>query len=427
MSGSVYQSVILVGCEHVEQMQLMNQTSSDAVDAGSLIHFDVVVVGGGPAGTAAAFTAKSLGLKVCLIDKATFPREKLCGGLVTPRSRRIHSVIFGADIDNELLVESDAIWFHSKLKILEKIVGYKKLYFCMRFNFDHSLIERCRDKGVDMKLGCSVSSIDFDLKIIETNSEFSCTYGVLIAADGANSQVAKMIFGEAFDKQKIGFGLEVEVPRAALPHQGEHVEIDFAAAKWGYGWVFPKKESFTVGVGGIHRLNPDMKDRFSTYMASKGLDISQYKVKGQYVPFGDFKKIPGDKNVLLVGDAAGVVDPITGEGIAYAFETGHFAALAAQEAILHGKPASALEYFTADFRRITNTIKQANLWRLLIFPRPIQGLFAWAFSDASTLQKGYLDVLAGDADYGILTKVFFLQAGKAISKPFRILKSKLQR
>ena len=400
--------------------------SPDKIHADSSKHYDVVVVGGGPSGSAAAFSAKALGLKVCVIDKANFPREKLCGGLVTPRSKRLHLDIFGQEIAENLLNHSDSISFFSEKKRLERIVGYKTLFFCMRYEFDHSLIVRCGDKGVDLFLGHSITNIDTTENCVYTDQGFSATYGVLIGADGANSQVAKAAFGSSFDQSTIGFGLEVEVPRAKLPDQGEDIEIDFAAARWGYGWVFPKRQSFTIGVGGIHRLNPDMKLRLEKYLSLKNLRSSDYKVKGQYIPFGDFRKTPGRGNLILVGDASGVVDPITGEGIAYAFETGSSAAKAAKAAIIANDEKSAFDRYRNDYARISSTIKQANRWRRLIFPKALQGVFNWAFSDASTLQRGYLDVLAGDADYSLLNRLFLVQAKKAISKPFRIVMSKIR-
>jgi flavin-dependent dehydrogenase len=239
---------------------------------------------------------------------------------------------------------------------------------------------------------------------------------VLIGADGVSSVVARTLFGAAFDSRTIGFGLEVEVPRLALPNQSNAVEIDFGAARWGYGWVFPKLKSFTIGVGGIHRLNPDLRDRLSSYLAGKGLKIEDFHVKGQYIPFGDFRRRPGRINILLAGDAAGVVDPITGEGIAYAMQTGAAAATAAAAAINAEQPQSAFERYSPAYHRATREIGQANVWRYLIFPGFFRRPFKWAFADAGTLQRGYLDILAGRHGYNALYGLFGRQVVKAIKK-----------
>ena len=398
----------------------MEMTDANGSDLGPKAKFDVIVVGGGPAGSASAFVARSLGLNVCLIDKATFPRNKLCGGLVTPRSKRLHNKIFGEEIATSLLNDSDSIAFYSAGRFLASVDGYKKLYFCMRYDFDASLIERCRDAGVELRCGESAAAIDLEENVLTLTGGEQLGFDVLIGADGVNSQVAKQLFGESFNQNTIGFGLEVEVPRHLLPEQPDIVEIDFAAAHWGYGWVFPKKTTFTIGVGGIKDRNPDMKGQLNEYLRYKNIADHGLKVKGQFIPFGDFKKQPGRAQVVLVGDAAGMVDPITGEGIAFALETGLVAAQAAHSAIASKKPDSAFDIYAKDHSRIVNAIRQANRWRRLIFPVPLRGLFNWAFADASTLQRGYLDILAGDSDYSALPRMFGNQVRKALIKPFKL-------
>src|SRR5262249_35801153 len=156
------------------------------------------------------------------------------------------------------------------------------------------------------------------------------------------------------------------------------------AAHWGYGWVFPKQQSFTIGVGGIHDRNPDLRGELASYLSEKGINLAEVKVKGQYIPFGDYRVRPGCRNVLLCGDAAGVVDPITGEGIAYAMQTGQLAAQAIIAARRHDNSAQALDLYLVGYRGIASSIRQANFWRRLIFPEAVHKWFAVAFSDAST-------------------------------------------
>ncbi|MGE3336112.1 MAG: NAD(P)/FAD-dependent oxidoreductase [Rhodospirillaceae bacterium] len=378
--------------------------------------FDVVVVGGGPAGSTAAYTAATLGLRTCLVDRQIFPREKLCGGLVTPRTRTLFEEIHRTTLPETLFFSSDLVTFFSDAKWLAQPDPYCTLYFTMRKEFDAHLLGLAEQAGAMVRVGHGVESIDRSDKRVTLSNGSSVRYRVLIGADGVHSIVAKTLFGSSFNNDTIGFGLEVEVPRERLPNQSNAVEIDFGAARWGYGWVFPKHKTFTIGVGGIHRLNPDLKARFEAYLEIKHLALSEFKVKGQYIPFGDYRRVPGSADILLCGDAAGVVDPITGEGIAYALQTGHHAAQAAATAIRGNVTERALETYLPHYRLAAKAIDQANWWRYLIFPQLLRKPFGWAFADASTLQKGYLDILRGSHGYNALYWLFAKQAAKAVRK-----------
>jgi flavin-dependent dehydrogenase len=291
----------------------------------------------------------------------------------------------------------------------------------MRREFDEYLLRRSGESGTELRLGVSVKSIELSADRLNLSDGSEVRYKVLIGADGVNSQVSKTLFGSSFTPETIGFALEVEVPRGDLPDHGDVVEVEFSAASWGYGWVFPKKRTFTIGVGGVQARNPDMKENLREYLAAKDLDVTKYKVKGHFIPFGDFRTKPGAGNVLLCGDAAGVVDPITGEGIAYALETGLAAAQAAAAAIEAAVPKTAYQLYEPAYHRAVDSLVQANRWRRLIFPKRVQPLFEWAFRDAGTLQQGYLDILAGHKEYRDLYGLFVKQVGKAVIKPFRLL------
>lgn len=389
---------------------------------GQISAYDVIVVGGGPAGSATAFTLAKAGLRTCLVDKQCFPREKLCGGLVTTRSKKVFDKIFGHSWDASLFLCSKKVDFFAHDVPLRDpdsrlpSESHSPLYFTMRYDFDAYLLGLARASGVTMRLGIPVSSIDLDGRTITLASGESLEFSFLIGADGVNSQVAKKLFGESFSSKTVGFGLEVEVPRERLPNQDRVVEIDFAAARWGYGWVFPKQKNFTIGVGGIHKLNPDLRNQLNEYLTRKGIDASGLRVKGQFIPFGDFRARPGNANVLLCGDAAGLVDPITGEGIAYAMQSGYYAARAVVQAHVVGDTTRAYGLYLKDYREITSAIRQANMWRRLIFPKMVQKVFARAFADASTLRHGFLDILAGEKEYSDLYGIFLHQTKKAMKK-----------
>ncbi|MEN9061157.1 hypothetical protein [Ponticoccus litoralis] len=180
-------------------------------------------------------------------------------------------------------------------------------------------------------------------------------------------------------------------------------EIDFGAAEWGYGWQFPKTTGTTVGVGGIMARNPDLKRAMKAYMAR--LDIPEgARVKGQFLPFGGFRKRPGQGRVLLAGDAAGLVDPITGEGIAHALHSGELAAQAAAQALGADHPEAALGRYTTALRPIHNGLTLARLLRTIMFRHALRPAFIRSFRESRRLREEYLRLLAGETDYAPLMR-----------------------
>ena len=376
-----------------------------------------MVVGGGPAGAAAAFTAARAGLSTALIDKSEFPREKLCGGGLTDRCRASFEAVFGQALPADIVLGADKMAFFMAGQPLSRMDG--RLGLTMRRVFDAHMVDLAREAGSRLLLGDAAETLDEAARVVTLKSGRRLSYGHLVGADGVNSAVARNLYGAAFDPAVIGFGLEVEVPRADLPDCPEDVEIDFGRADWGYGWVFPKHKTFTIGVGGVHRRNPDMKARLAAYLADKGLDPTRYKVKGQYLPFGRCRERPGRDRVLLCGDAAGFVDPITGEGIGYAIESGAAAGAAIAQAVAGHRPDTAYAAYAKATAPIRGAMRQARGWRLLIFSHWAKGLFAKAFGRARILRQGYLDIMAGTKDYDDLWGLLGAEATRALGRRVR--------
>ncbi len=389
--------------------------------------YDVVIVGAGPAGCAAAYTAAEKGLSTCLIDKVTFPREKLCGGLLTTRCKKVFTSIFGTDWDMDIINEVHNISFFMNNNKLCEQNGYADLFFTMRFQFDYYLSNLVKAKGVACLFGTPITCFEFDENTLHLKSGASIRYRYLIGCDGVNSMVRRNLLGHPVDQEKIGFGLETEVQIADMNHSLNRVEIDFGSARWGYGWVFPKNKTVTIGVGGLLKKNPDLKETMSRFLMEKGIDSKNYRIKGHHIPFGNFIKVPGKYNILLCGDAAGYVDPITGEGIAHAMLSGKIAAesIYSKEQSMHDVPV--LDIYLNNIRPITQSIRQANLFRWLIFPGCLKSVFSRAFADAGTLQRGFLDILSGKYEYDRLYYLFILQAMHAIRKLFKRILTKIAR
>ncbi|APX89125.1 hypothetical protein BV394_04845 [Brevirhabdus pacifica] len=386
--------------------------------------FDVVVVGGGPAGSAAARRAAALGLRTALIDRADFPRDKLCGGLVTGRSRTALARIFDLRVEAEptLFLPSRTIRFMAGGTTLRRMDDAPAMWLTMRRAFDARLVELARQAGAEVLTNAAVTEVRPDDRAIVLRDGRCLRYRVLIGADGVNSTVARALFGRAFDPATIGFGLEAELslPAGTAPETlpTQEVVLDLDAADWGYGWIFPKAHGVTLGVGGLHAHNPDMRDRMLAQLSLRDPagDPAARTIKGAYLPFGDFRKLPGRGCVLLAGDAAGLVDPITGEGIAHALDSGSLAAEAAAAALSGTRPDPdrALVLYRRSLRPLQSELRQSRFWRRMIFSRAMRPVFKASIARGSSMPARFLALLAGELDYGDLRRDLILRTPRSL-------------
>lgn len=364
--------------------------------------FDIIIIGAGPAGSAAATWAAKQGRSVALVDKATFPRTKLCGGLFTERSRAYYREIFGCDIDlSKAITRTQIAFWHNGVE-LAHLKDIPPLHLTMRIELDSLLQGHALAAGAHDFCGKAIAQLSDNTVVFRDAT--SITAPILIGADGVNSIVARHIFGAAFDAKTIGFGLEIELPAELHDPKIQPLRIDFGAANWGYGWSFPKQNSTTVGVGGLHAQNSDMKAQFRAYLETLGLPLDAVKIKGHYLPFGTFRHRPGRGNILLVGDAAGLVDPITGEGIAYALKSGQIAAQAACDALSAMSPNSALHRHCTGLKQIHRNLRIARGLRSIIFTPRWQKAFVAAFEKSNSVRTQYMRLLAGEVEYPELSR-----------------------
>jgi geranylgeranyl reductase family protein len=360
--------------------------------------FDLIVLGAGPAGAAAAVTAARSGLSVALLDKARFPRNKLCGGGLTGRAIHHYEQIFGGSLpDVPMERRSDFAFF-----AFGQDLGFSRdappLHLCMRYQLDETLFRMAVQAGAEDLSGRAGTLDPTGTAIDLPDRRLEAT--IVIAADGVNSPTARALFGNAYDKDQIGFALEVEHPGADADRP---LRIDFGAANWGYGWQFPKTQGTTIGVGGVLSRNSDMKAALRRYLTTLGIS-ENLPFKGQFLPFGAFRATPGRGRILLAGDAAGLVDPITGEGIAHALHSGALAADAARNALSAGTPDTALTLYSQSLRPVHNGLRHARLLRNLMFREALRPAFVRSFRNSRTLRDDYFRLMAGETDYGPLMR-----------------------
>jgi geranylgeranyl reductase family protein len=360
--------------------------------------FDAIVVGAGPAGASAAAVLAASGVRVALIDKARFPRDKLCGGLLSARSVKALRTVFGPQCGFPIEITSTGAVVFDRERPLVRVGNYKPIHFMARRTFDATLVELAISAGATLLQGSAVKSLDAGAGAIELDDGSALSAPFVVGADGAASRVRKLL-GVRMDREGFAVGLEAEVPRNALARDVTDPEIYFGLVEWGYGWIFPKLATVTVGIGGLAARNGDMRTQFREFATAALGRVPDERLCGSPIPFGNFVSTPGRGSTLLVGDAAGLVEPLTGEGIAFAIQSGQHAAHAVLEAARRRAPSHALRLYRSGYRSIVQSFRDVRLLRNLVFSRATRGVFLRALHGNERMVLKHMDVLAGDADY----------------------------
>ena len=249
--------------------------------------FDAVVVGAGPAGAATAAVLAGLGVRVALIDRARFPREKLCGGLLSERSVGAIRGVFGASCTFPIEVTSTGATVFDREKRLVRVSNCKPVHFTSRRDFDASLVAVATSRGATLVEGTGVKALDSSAARIELEDGRVLSAPFVVGADGAGSRVRKLL-GVRMDRDGFAIGLETQVPRDSISRDITDPEIYFGLVEWGYAWVFPKRTMLTVGIGGLAARNPDMRARFRQFAIAALGRVPDERVCGSPIPFGNF-------------------------------------------------------------------------------------------------------------------------------------------
>ena len=312
--------------------------------------YDAVVVGAGPAGTTAARRMAKAGLQVLIIDKAEFPRYKTCGGLLPMKAIKelelsvppmyiknwIHSLTFYDGHHNQSIYK------------VEEPLGIT----VDRSQFDQFLLHKAIGQGARFYSGTAFKGLrrdGQDIKVHTSNGEYQCRY--LIGCDGVFSRVKRSVgYEKPRDRMKLGFTVSTNIPWREKNIDQEfrlfHVPIQFSM-----GWGIPQGDLINIGIGGPNFCRSKLIKGFPEFVERlKGIygwDSSPMKMKGAFLPAGGFGRQVQRGHILLCGDAAGLVDPFTGEGIYYAVKSGRLAA----EYVIHGRTEDYQSQYEKIFRK----------------------------------------------------------------------------
>ncbi|MCC6222330.1 MAG: geranylgeranyl reductase family protein [Thermoleophilia bacterium] len=327
--------------------------------------FDAVVAGAGPAGSVTAYRLASAGASVLLVDRARFPRDKPCGGGLTMRA--VAELPLAPDPVVEHVV-TRMRFRHAYGSAYERGGERPLILMTQRRNLDALLAERAAAAGADFRDGVRVTGIDVEADgVTVTLGGERVRAALVVGADGANGLTAKCL--AVGPGPTYGVALEGNLPYAeAAKRQPGTAALELGTVPGGYGWVFPKGDHLNFGVGGWAREGPSLRDHLGRLCRAYGVDPDRLRdVRGHRLPLRRPDARLARGRSLLVGDAGGLVDPLSGDGMYEAFVSARLAAAAALD-LLSGRAAGLEPYDTA-VRRALGRMISASWGAKLAFDR----------------------------------------------------------
>ncbi len=398
--------------------------------------YDILIAGAGPAGCAAAFDLAQAGKRVLLLDRRSFPRPKACACGLTRKTLKLLRYSVDPVIErvcHEIVLQrsGDA---HSRAaeKVSEVRVRSRKAICAMavRDDFDDFCLQQTLATGAALRKIDSIAAlreypdhIELDA-LVSINGEASVeTFraAVLVGADGSNGQTRRLTEASAGGDPAWytrGFALEALVPYTTLPAQlpagdsPHDLVFDFSPLPGGYGWLFPKGDHINIGVGAFappaetaatadfgtrdsaeSRLRAVTRTLLTAYAKSKlGLDTLPH-ITGQHLGMGGHAYVPRGR-VLLTGDAAGLVDPLTGEGIHSAVVSGQAAAASILETLDPSSPHTVAAAYARHLAPLQQTLAFSHRAARAFYAEPERGFRAMRLPILrSLILKTYADGL----------------------------------
>jgi geranylgeranyl reductase family protein len=365
--------------------------------------YDAVIVGAGPSGSLAAFDLARAGAKVALVERAVMPRYKTCGGGIVSRAVKLLPYDISNVIDRECK-EAELNLADARMRFSVKR-DYPLVSMTMRENLDYLMFQSASNAGARVMDGCRVTAVRPENGHMEIVTEKEVlTSRFVIGADGAQSIVART--GGWQKRLQFAPLLEWEVTvKEDLFQQFSHsARFEFGPVPAGYAWVFPKKNHLSIGLGGYTTGKIDLKDRLRAFLKDHGLLGGAERIErhGYFIPVSPRGEGFMKGRVLLAGDAAGFVDPVTGEGITYALLSGKSAAAALLEGDFD--PNDVRKAYLEQLKGgVLSELRWGKLLGALLYRSSTVRTFVFR-QYGDQLTQAFADIISGATTYASLCK-----------------------
>ena len=352
-----------------------------------MARYDAIVVGAGPAGSTTAYRLARAGARVCLLDRARFPRDKPCGGGLTLRA--VRELPFSV----EPVVEDRVDTLELGLRYGRRWSGRADeplVLMTQRRRLDAFLAEQAAAAGAEFRDGAKVTDVDPAGSVTLDGERLEAD--VVVGADGVNGITTR---SQGPTGYVLGVALEGNVGYSHVSRKrfGGRAIVELGVVPGGYAWVFPKGDHVNVGVGGWEREGPRLRERLRELCVTSGIDETKVRdLRGHRLPMRGASRRPGEQRVLLVGDAAGLVDPLSGDGMYEAFVSGRLAAETTLE-LLSGQVPN-LDSYAERFSETFAPLETVS-WRLKLAFERFPGL-AFRLATAGPSWRLFQAVVRGD-------------------------------
>jgi len=282
--------------------------------------YDVAIIGAGPAGSTLAYRLAQEKLKVILVDKEKFPREKVCAGGLTAKVFKVLPFDIKPVIEKEIF--SLRFVYKNRQDFCKK---YHQPLICIvgRANFDNFLVQKAKKAGAVFLAKHEITEIS------QKNGFYQVKAGdklikaiVIVGADGTNSFVAKFI---GFKSEVTDIGLQFEISQPKFQHH-QPIVLGWGWIPHSYMWVFPHQKFLAIGGGGPKVTTKKLKIYLEDWITFLGLKKEKQQMRGHLMTHWLGKAHLFKERIILIGDAGGLNDPLTSEGIFYALQSAQIAA-----------------------------------------------------------------------------------------------------
>lgn len=355
----------------------------------------MIVVGAGPAGATLAYELAKRGIGVLVLEKEKFPRYKCCAGGVTSKTVKL------LDFDISEVVEDVINEVSFTFNLGDPYLGQHSqplIYTVMRDEFDKFLVTRAQQLGAIFIDGEKVMRVQVSADWVEVSAAGDIFRSrLVVGADGAYSIVARELDMGGSMEYIAGLESEVIVPEEELAKWKSQIQIDLGCILGGYAWVFPKRNHLSIGAGCFASKARNLDRHHQKFINS--LSIGSYtiiKSSSHLIPTCTKRRLVWQDKALLLGDAAGLTDPLTGEGIYNAIQSAQLAAPVIENCLARGK-AGLQDYQQVIEKKIVSELRIARkLSKFFVrFPHLAFGMLDRSDGTWRTICK----LMLGEIDY----------------------------